>query len=174
MVDLRPRVPPKKLKQILQIKDSGKFLSNLVDLAIPPGTNFDPPPEKRHELRQMIAMLSGFSVYAGGHGFWKWLIEEGQMNWFAKMQVWLKRIGAKRALAYFGEIAAAFPSGRIPKDDDKRADLLFSDELDDKLLQLDRQYKDCFVEIAERLRGHIQQNFELFRKKLEDEENRPV
>ncbi len=175
MVDLRPRLPPKKLKQILKIKDPGKFLSDLVDLAIPPGTNFDPPPEKRHELRQMIAMLRGFSTYAGGDGIWKWLIEEGQMDWFAKMKGCFKRVGAKRALAYFDKTAAAFPRGRIPKDDDKRADLLLeSEKLDVRLRKLDRQYKDCFNEIAECLRDYIRRNFEMFRKELEDEENRVV
>src|SRR5882672_7683248 len=86
MVDLRPRVPPKKLKQILKITDSWKFLNELSDLAIPPGTNFYPPPERRHELRQMISTLRGFCLYAGNDGIWKWLIENGQADWFVKLQ----------------------------------------------------------------------------------------
>jgi len=175
MVDLRPRVPPKKLKQILKITDSWKFLNELSDLAIPPGTNFYPPRERRHELRQMISTLRGFSLYAGNDGIWKWLIEDGAVPWFVKAQAWLERIGAKRARAYLDETAAAFPRGRIPRDDGKRADLLLeSEELDVRLHKLDRQYKDCFNEIAECLRDYIRRNFEMFRKELEDEENRVV
>lgn len=175
MVDLRPRTPPKKLKEILAISDSVKFLDALTDLAVPPGTNFNPPPEKRHELRQMIVTLRGFSLYAGNDGIWKWLIEDGAALWFAILQKWLKRIGAKGALAYVNAAASVFPRGRIPKDDDTRADLLLdSAEVSDKLRELDRAHKDCFKEIAERLRVYIQQHFELFRKELEDEENRVV
>ena len=67
MADLRPRTPPKKLKEILAISDSFEFLVALTDLAIPPGTNFHPPPERRHELRQMISTLNGFYMYVDMH-----------------------------------------------------------------------------------------------------------
>ncbi len=175
MVDLRPRTPPKRLKEILTIPEPFKFLHSLTDLAIPPGTNFYPPPEKRHELRQMISTLSGFSHYAGNDGIWKWLIEDGAVHWFVKTQAWLERIRAKRARAYLDKTAAAFPRGRIPRDDDKRADLLLeSEEIGARLRKFDRQYKDCFNEIAECLRDYIRRHFELFRKELEDKENRVV
>jgi hypothetical protein len=175
MVDLRPRTPPKTLKEVLAISDTSTFLDALIDLAVPPGTNFNPPPEKRHELRQMIATLSGFSLYAGNDGIWKWLIEDRAADWFAKLHQWLGRIGAKRAQAYLDATASVFPRGRIPEDDDMRADLLLdSAEVGAKLRALDRAYKDCFNEIAECLRVYIREHFELFRKELEDEENRAV
>jgi hypothetical protein len=175
MVDLRPRTPPKKLKEILAIPNSSKFLQALTDLAIPPGTNFDPPPGKRHELRQMIATLRGLEAYAGNEGLWKFLIEEGAAHWFAKAQGWLKQIGAKRAREYLDATALAFPGGRIPKDDDKRADLLLEGgEFEATLDELDRKYKDSLDEMAECLRVYVRQHFELFRKELEDETNRPV
>ncbi len=175
MVDLRSRTPPKKLKEILAISNSFEFLDALTDLAIPPGTNFHPPPERRHELRQMISTLSGFSRYAGNDGIWKWLIEDGAAHWFAKLQAWLKRIGAKRARAYLDATASAFPRGRIPADDATRADLLLeSAEVAAKLRELDRAYQGCFDEIAKCLRVYIRQHFELFRKELEDGENRVV
>jgi hypothetical protein len=175
MVDLRARTKPKKLKEILAIQDTFKFLNALTNLAIPPGTNFHPPPERRHELRQMIVTLNGFCSYTECEGIWKWLIEDGQEQWFAKTQIWLGLIGAKRAVAYFDAVASAFPKGKIPKDDEARADLLLdSSELSAKLRQIDLDYKDCFAELAEGLRQYIQQHFELFRKELEDEENRVV
>ena len=175
MVDLRPRTPPKKLKEILTISGCFKFLDALTDLAVPPGTNFDPPPERRHELRQMIVTLSGLASYAGNDGIWKWLIEDGQAHWFAKAQFWLKQIGAARTRAYLDAAAAAFPQGRIPKDDSKRADLILEcEEVEAKLDETDRTYKGSFDEMAECLRVYIQQNFELFRKELEDEKNRVV
>ena len=173
MVDLRRRTKPKKLKAILAIPDSSKFLDELTNLAIPPGTNYHPPPEKRHELPQMISTLWGLAVY-GWDDIGKWLIEDGQAHWFFKAQVWLKRIGATRARACLDEAAAAFPHGRIPKDDSKRADLILSDEVETRLYEIDRTYKGSFDEMAECLRIHIQQNFELFRKELEDEENSVV
>jgi hypothetical protein len=175
MVDLRRRIPPKKLKAILAIPDPSKFLDALADLAIPPGTNFDPPPEKRHELRQMISTLGGFSAYADNEGIWKWLIQDGAAHWFLKLQAWVERIEAKRARAYLEATASVFPQGEIPTDDDTRADLLLeSAEVAAKLRELDRAHKDCFDEIAECLRVYIRQHFELFRKELEDEENRSV
>lgn len=175
MVDLRPRTRPKKLKQILAITDSVKFLDALTDLAIPPGTNFNPLPEKRHELRQMISTMRGFCLYAGNEGVWKFLIEDDAAHWFAKLKVWLKQIGAKKATAYLNATTAAFPGGRVPKNDDKRSDLLLdSEEVSGKLRKLDKEYKDCFAEIAECLRAYIQKNFELFRTELEDNENRAV
>jgi len=121
MVDLRPRTPPKKLKEILTIADSFKFLEALTDLAVPPGTNFDPPPEKRHELRQMIVTLRGLSLYAGNDGIWKFLIEDGATHWFTRAQVWLERIGATRARAYLDATVLAFPRGRILADHRQRA-----------------------------------------------------
>jgi len=123
----------------------------------------------------MISTLSGLALYAGNDGIGKWLIEDGQAHWFSKARVWLKRIGATRARAYLDEAAAAFPHGRIPKDDGKRADLILeSGEVGAGLHEIDRTYKDALDEMVERLRIHIQQNFELFRKELEDEENRVV
>jgi hypothetical protein len=175
MVDLRPRKPAKKLKEVLTISDSWKFLDTLTDLAVPPDTNFNPPPERRHELRQMIATLRGFFLYAGNDGVWKWLIEDGAAHWFLKLQAWVERIEAKRASAYLKATASVFPQGEIPTDDDTRADLLLeSAEVAAKLRDLDRSHKDCFDEIAECLRVYIRQHFELFRKELEDEENRAV
>lgn len=175
MVDLRPRKPAKKLKEVLAISDSFMFLDELTYLAVPPGTNLNPPPEKRHELRQMIVTLRGFSLYAGNDGVWKWLIEDGAAHRFAKLQAWLERIGAKRARAYIDATASAFPQGEIPTDDETRADLLLeSVEVAAKLRELDRTYKDCFDEIGECLRVYIRQHFELFRKELEDEKNRVV
>jgi uncharacterized protein DUF4375 len=174
MVDLRTRTPPKKLEEILAIPDSFEFLVALADLAIPPGTNFHPPPERRHELRQMISTLNGFSLYAGNDGIWKWLIEDGKAHWFAKLQAWLERIGAKRARAYIDAAASVFPHGRIPADDDTRADFLFESAVAAKLREVDRAYKDGFDEIAECLRAYVRQHFELFRKELEDEKNRVV
>jgi hypothetical protein len=175
MVDLRPRKPPKKLKEVLAISDSFMFLDALTDLAIPPGANFYPPPEKRHELRQMISTLRGFSLYADNDGVWKWLIEGGAAHRFKKLQTWLDRIGAKRAREYLDATASAFPKNEIPTDDDTRADLLLeSREVAAKLRELDRAYKDCFAEIIECLRAYIGQHFELFRKELEDEEDRIV
>jgi hypothetical protein len=151
------------------------FLDALTDLAVPSGTNFNPPPERRHELRQMISTLRGFSLYAGNDGVWKWLIEYGAAHWFAKLQEWLGRIGAKRARAYIDATASAFPRGQIPEDDDTRADLLLeSAEVAAKLRELDRAYEDCFNEITECLRVYIRRHFELFRKELEDEKNRVV
>jgi hypothetical protein len=62
---------------------------------------------------------------------------------------------------------------RIPNDDDTRADLLLdSAEFGARLRKIDHDFKDCFAEIAESLRDYIQQHFELFRKELEDEDNR--
>ena len=123
----------------------------------------------------MISTLSGLASYAGNEGIWKWLIEDGQAHWFAKAQVWLKRIGATRARAYLDAAAGAFPHGRIPKDDSKRADLILEcDEVETKLYEIDRTYKGSFDEMAECLRVYIQQNFEVFRKDLEDEKNRVV
>jgi hypothetical protein len=175
MVDLRPRTPPKKLKEILKISDSFTFLDALTDLAVPPGTNFDPPPERRQELRQMIVTLRGLAVYAGNDGIWKWLIEDGQAHWFAKALVWLQQIGATRTRAYLDATAAAFPHGRIPMDDGKRADLLLEcAEVVTRLRELDRACQGSPDEMAERLRAYIRQHFELFRKELEDEENRVV
>ena len=147
----------------------------LGDLAIPPGTNFHPPPQRRHELRQMISTLNGFSLYAGNDGIWKWLIADGQAYWFSKLQAWVERIGATRARSYLVATASVFPNGEIPTDDDTRADLLLeSKEVATRLRELDRAYKDCFVEIVECLRAYIRQHFELFREELEDEENRVV
>jgi hypothetical protein len=175
MVDLRSRKPPQRLEEILAISDSDKFLDALVDLAIPPGTNFDPPPERRHELRQMISTLSGLSLYAGSEGIWKWLIEWDCAFWFAKAQVWLERIGATKTKAYLDGAAAAFPNGQLPQDDAERGDLLMDDsDLNAKLDELDRTYRSSFDEMAECLRAYIRQHFELFRKELEDEENRAV
>ena len=175
MVDLRSRKPSKTLKEILAISDPDKFLSAMGDLAIPPGTNFHPPPKRRHELRQMIATLCGFSVYAGGEGIWKWLIEDDAAHWFAKVQVWLERIGAVRAQAYLEAAAAAFPGGKLPKNDSERADLILENrKVETKLYELDRSYKDSFDEMVHCLRAYIQQHFETFRKELEDEENRVV
>jgi len=157
------------------ISDSFDFLIALTDLAIPPGTNFDPPPERRHELRQMIATLSGLALYAGNDGIWKWLIEDGQAHWFAKAQVWLKQIGATRTRAYLDAAAAAFPRGRLPKDDSKRADLILEcEEVETRLSALDRTYQGSFDEMAECLCAYIRQHFELFRKELEDKKNRVV
>jgi hypothetical protein len=175
MVDLRPRKPAKKLKEVLAISDSFMFLDELGNLAVPFGTNFNPPPEKRHELRQIIVTLRGFSLYAGNDGVGKWLIEDGAGHSFPKLQAWLEQIGAKRARAYVDATASAFPRGKIPTDDDTRADLLLeSAEVAAKLRALDRTYKDCFGEIGEGLRVYIRQHFELFRKELEDEKNRAV
>ena len=175
MVDLRPRTPPKKLKEVLAIADSFKFLQALVNMAIPPGTNFDPPPERRHELRQMISTLYGFFLYAGNDGVWKWLVEDKAAHWFPKAQVWLDCIGAKKARAYLDAAASAFPQGQIPADDNTRRDLIFeSAEVDARLNQSDRDYKDCFDEIAECLRDYIRRHFELFRRELEDENNRVI
>lgn len=175
MIDLRPRTPPKKLMEVLAISESFEFLDALTNLAVPPGTNVDPPPERRHELRQMISTLNGFSLYAGNDGIWHWLIEDGAAHWFAKLQAWLERIGAKSARAYLDATASVFPQGQIPTDDDTRADLLLeSAEVAAKLRELDRAHKDCFDEIAGCLRVYIQQHFELFRKELEDETNRVV
>ena len=175
MSDLRPRTPPKKLAEILAIPDPFYFLDALVNLAVPPGTNFHPPPEKRHELRQMIVTLRGIYIYAGGDGIWKFLIEERAAPRFAKAQAWVQDIGASRARAYLDATATAFPEGQIPTDDDTREDLLLgSAEVAARLRKLDRDYKDCFDEIAECLREYIRQHFELFRKELEDEENRVV
>ena len=175
MIDLRSRKPPQRLEEILAISDPGKFLSALVDLAIPPGTNFHPPPERRHEIRQMISTLSGLSAYAGCEGIWKWLIESDAAYWFAKAQVWLERIGAAKAKEYLDGAAAAFPNGQLPKDDKERGDLLMnSSDLNARLDELDRTYRSSFDEMAECLRAYIKQHFELFRRELEDEENRVV
>jgi len=164
-----------KLKDILTISDSFAFLDALTDLAIPPGTNFHPPPKRRHELRQMISTLCGLAVYVGNDGMWKWLIEDGQAYWFAKTQVWLEQIGATRTRAYLAAAAAAFPGGQIPEDDSKRADLLLEcDEVETALDEVDRTYKGSLDEMKECLRVYIRQHFELFRKELEDEENRVV
>src|SRR5690242_3972458 len=124
MVDLRPRTPPNTLKTILSIQNPFKFLVALADLAVPPGTNFDPPPEKRHELRQMIVTLYELFLSVDNEGIWKFLIEDGAAHWFTRAQVWLERIGAKRAQAYLDATALAFPRGRIPTDDSKRSDLI--------------------------------------------------
>jgi len=123
----------------------------------------------------MISTLSGFSLYAGNDGIWKWLIEDGQAFWFSKLQAWVDRIGATSARSYLDAAASAFPNGEVPADDDTRADLLLeSAEVAAKLRASDRAHKDCFAEIAEHLRTYVRQNFELFRKELEDEKNRVV
>ncbi len=123
----------------------------------------------------MISTLSGFSNYAGNDGIWKWLIEEGATHWFAKAQVWLERIGARRARAYLDAAASVFPKGRFPTDDETRGELILeSAEVNAGLRKLDRDYKECFVEIAECLRDYVRRHFESFRKELEDEKNRVV
>jgi hypothetical protein len=106
---------------------------------------------------------------------WKWLFEDGHAHWFAEAQVWLQEIGAMRTGAYLAETAAAFPEGRVPEDDSKRAHLLLErGELDARLRELDHTYEGAFDKMAECLRSYIQHHFELFRTELEDESNRAV
>jgi hypothetical protein len=167
MIDLRPRTPPRKLHEVLEITDSYDFLRALVDLAVPPGTNHIPL-EERHQLRQMIVILNAIYLCVETDGIWKFLIQDGMADWFAKAQVWARHIEARRASDYFAAIAAVFPDGKIPSDEDERADLLLdSAEVSHGLRQLDRAYKGVMDEMAESLRAHIRLNLAVFTSELE-------
>ncbi len=160
MVDLRPQKPPKKLKAILTISEPLKFLDALTELAVPWGTNFEPL-EKRHDMRQMIVILRGIFLCVETDGIWKFLVEEGNAKWFARARVWLQRIGAKRAGDYLDAAASAFPRGRIPPDDEKRADLLLdSEKVSTRLRELDQAYKGAMNDMVECLRAHIRKHFD--------------
>jgi len=168
MTDLRPQRPPKKLKVILAMTEPLKFLDALTDLAVPPGTNFEPL-EKRHDLRQMIVTLRGLFLCVETDGIWKFLIEDGDAKWFARARVWLQRIGAARAGDYLDATASAFPRGCIPADDEKQANLLLEPEkVSTRLRGLDRAYKGAMNNMVECLRVHIRKHFEQFRAELED------
>ena len=145
-----------------------KFLDALTELAVPWGTNFEPL-EERQELRQMIVMLRGLFLCVETDGIWKFLIEEGDAKWFARARVWLRRIGAARASNYLDAAASAFPRGRIPADDEKRANMLLdSDKVSTRLRELDQAYKGAMNDMVGRLRVHIRKHFEQFRAELED------
>ncbi len=158
------------LTSALSIKDPTHFLEALAALdERHNGMAFHARPEPVSMLGGLDALNADITL----GGIKKFLCQwEGAG--FHQTMVWCERIGARRVLAYLAAVAALYPGGRVPADDEARRRLVMDLEeatkspLEplDPLEKLDREYRGVTDDIAESLRVYVRTHRAAFERAL--------
>ncbi len=115
-----------------------------------------PFPERDDPLA-MLGGLWALHLFVTMEGIWKFLAEPAGTAFHETLE-WCERVGAERAVAYLREVAALYPGGEVPTDDEDRYALV--EEMEhrgkpDPLRQLDRKHAGAMDELADRVRDWL-------------------
>jgi len=149
------------LPAVLAVKAPLEFLDaarEMVRHAIGVGNTPDWLTEEPNAANTLL-VLRALYVDLVMEGTWKFL-DSGMGSLTHDAEAWCRAIGAKRAAKYLAETAKLFPSGRIPRDDVRRQELVeaLSERKNgkpDRLARLDRKYAGAVEQMVDALREYL-------------------
>jgi hypothetical protein len=163
--------PSKRLAAVLELDDTAEFFDKLSALDEKhSGMDFHHRPEPLGMLGGLYALHTDVVL----DGIKKFLCQAEGAGFHQTVE-WCKRIGARRAATYLEAVAALYPGGRVPEDDEARFNFVMDLEeatkspLEplDALDKLDREYAGAVDEMAECLRTYVRAHQATFEAALE-------
>jgi hypothetical protein len=153
-----------KLKEILRKTEPNAIIRDLADFVVNPNLGGLNP---RHAKNAPLMVKQVLGIYAFhqticSSGIYKWLVEIYDDD--PELAQVLASIGAKRAAEYVNEAISLFPKGCIFESLNARVN--FCDEHEDELDRLDEMFKGAAEESVLKLRDHIAENDEAFKKQV--------